>query len=206
MHKKDIRTAGKRIEEATRALIMLHGRGAPAEDILGLAAHLEVSDFALIAPQATQYTWYPYSFLVPPAQNQPWLNSALDLINEIVSDINKAGISSDRIYFTGFSQGACLTLEYVTRNARKWGGVAAFTGGLIGDKIYRQNYKGDFEGTSVFIGSSDPDPHIPVSRVQETTTLLRTMHASVSEKIYPNMGHTIQEDEIKLANQLIFRK
>ena len=206
MHKKDIRTAGKKIEEATRALIMLHGRGAPAEDILGLAPHLEVENFALIAPQATQYTWYPYSFLVPPAQNQPWLASALDLIDEIVSDINKAGISSERIYFTGFSQGACLTLEYVTRNARKWGGVAAFTGGLIGDTIYSENYHGDFEGTSVFIGSSDPDPHIPVSRVRETTAMLRAMHALVTEKIYPNMGHTIQEDEIKLANQLIFGK
>lgn len=206
MHKKDIRTAGKRIDEATRALIMLHGRGAPAEDILGLATHLDVSDFALIAPQATQYTWYPYSFLVPPAENQPWLTSALDLVNEIVSDINKAGISSDRIYFTGFSQGACLTLEYVTRNARRWGGVAAFTGGLIGDRIYRENYKGDFEGTPVFIGSSDPDPHIPVNRVEQTTLVLRAMHASVKEKIYPHMGHTIQEDEIKLANQLIFGK
>lgn len=206
MHKKDIRTAGKKIEEATRALIMLHGRGAPAEDILALAPNLEVRDFALIAPQATQYTWYPYSFLVPPAQNEPWLTSALQLIHEIVTDINKEGIASERIYFTGFSQGACLTLEYVTRNARKWGGVAAFTGGLIGDTIYRESYKGDFEGTSVFIGSSDPDPHIPVSRVHETTVQLRAMHAAVTEKIYRNMGHTIHEDEIKLANQLIFGK
>ena len=206
MHKKDIRTAGKKIEEAARMLIMLHGRGAPAEDILGLARHLDVGDFALIAPQATQYTWYPYSFLAPPAQNQPWLDSALDLINEIVSDINKAGISAEHIHFAGFSQGACLTLEYVTRNARKWGGVAAFTGGLIGDRIYKENYQGDFEGTPVFIGSSDPDPHIPVSRVHETTAQLRAMNASVIEKIYPDMGHTIQEEEIKLANQLIFRK
>jgi phospholipase/carboxylesterase len=120
MHKKDIRTGGMKLEQATKALIMLHGRGAPAEDILGLALHLNVNDFALIAPQATQYTWYPYSFLVPPEQNQPWLNSAIDVINDIVADINKAGITSDRIYFTGFSQGASLTLEYVTRNARKW--------------------------------------------------------------------------------------
>ena len=206
MHKKDIRTGGKKLQEATKALIMLHGRGAPAEDILGLASHLNVNDFALIAPQATQYTWYPYSFLVPPEQNQPWLNSAIDVINEIVADINKAGITSDRIYFTGFSQGASLTLEYVTRNARKWGGVAAFTGGLIGDKLYVENYAGDFAGTPVFIGTSDPDPHVPVARVRETTSQLRGMHASVHEKIYPNMGHTIQEDEIRLANELIFGK
>ena len=206
MHKKDIRTGGMKLEQATKALIMLHGRGAPAEDILGLALHLNVNDFALIAPQATQYTWYPYSFLVPPEQNQPWLNSAIDVINDIVADINKAGITSDRIYFTGFSQGASLTLEYVTRNARKWGGVAAFTGGLIGDRVYSENYKGDFHGTPVFIGTSDPDPHVPVHRVRETTTQLRAMHASVHEKIYPDMGHTIQEDEIRLANELIFRK
>ena len=206
MHKKDIRVAGKNLEQAAKALIMLHGRGASAEDILGLASHLQLNDFALIAPQATQYTWYPYSFLVPPDQNQPWLDSAIDLITGIVSDINQAGITSDRIYFTGFSQGASLTLEYVARNGRKWGGVAAFTGGLIGDRIYTENYNGDFQGTPVFIGSSDPDPHVPVTRVRETTTQLRAMHASVHEKIYPNMGHTIQEDEIRLANELIFRK
>ncbi|MEX2234712.1 MAG: dienelactone hydrolase family protein [Cyclobacteriaceae bacterium] len=204
MHKKDIRTAGKKIAEAKNALIMLHGRGAPAEDILGLSSHLSVNDFALIAPQATNYTWYPYSFLVPPQQNEPWLSSALELLNEVVSDINKAGISAENIFFAGFSQGACLTLEYVTRHARKWGGVAAFTGGLIGDKLYPENYQGDFEGTPVFIGSSNPDPHIPVERVLETTKILKAMNASVNEKIYPGMGHTISESEIKLANAWVF--
>lgn len=205
MHKKDLRFAGKPVEKANKALIMLHGRGAPAEDILGLASHLAVADFALIAPQATQYTWYPYSFLVPPDQNEPWLSSALALIGEIVSDLNRAGIASESIYFSGFSQGACLTLEYVTRNARKWGGVAAFTGGLIGDKLYRENYKGDFAQTPIFIGSSDPDAHIPVERVHETTKTLQAMHAAVHEKIYPQMGHTIVEDEIELANRLVFK-
>lgn len=205
MHKKDIRTAGKKLTEAKKALIMLHGRGAPAEDILGLSSHLSVNDFALIAPQATNYTWYPYSFLVPPQQNEPWLSSALELLNEVVSDINNAGISSENIFFAGFSQGACLTLEYAARNARKWGGVAAFTGGLIGDKIYKENYRGDFEGTPVFIGSGNPDPHIPVERVNETTKILKGMNASVNEKIYPGMGHTISENEIKLANAWVFK-
>lgn len=205
MHKKDIRTAGKKLTGAKKALIMLHGRGAPAEDILGLSSHLSVNDFALIAPQATNYTWYPYSFLVPPQQNEPWLSSALELLNEVVSDINNAGISSENIFFAGFSQGACLTLEYAARNARKWGGVAAFTGGLIGDKIYKENYRGDFEGTPVFIGSGNPDPHIPVERVNETTKILKGMKASVNEKIYPGMGHTISENEIKLANAWVFK-
>lgn len=204
MHKKDIRFAGKAIAKASKALIMLHGRGAPAEDILGLASQLAVKDFALVAPQATQYTWYPYSFLALPQQNEPWLSSALALIGDIVADLNKAGIASERIYFTGFSQGACLTLEYVTRNARRWGGVAAFTGGLIGDKLYRDNYKGDFAQTPVFIGSSDPDAHIPVERVHDTTRTLQAMNAIVHEKIYPQMGHTIVQDEIDLANRLVF--
>ena len=204
MHKKQIIAGGKRPGEAEKALIMLHGRGASAEDILTLAAHLHTKDFALVAPQATNFTWYPYSFLAPPEQNQPWLSSALDLLDEVVSDLTGEGIPAANIFFTGFSQGACLTLEYVTRNARKWGGVAAFTGGLIGDKIYRGNYKGDFLGTPVFIGSGDPDPHIPVQRVHDTTDVLTSLNAAVTERIYKNLGHTISENEIELANRLIF--
>ncbi len=204
MHEKKIITGGKKIEEADKVLIMLHGRGAPAEDILGLSAYLAVKDFALLAPQATNYTWYPYSFLVPPAQNEPWLSSALTLLDEIVSDVHRSGIRDENIFFTGFSQGACLTLEYTTRNARKWGGIAAFTGGLIGDKIDPSVYKGDFGGTRVFIGSGDPDAHVPVRRVHESTQILTSMNASVKEKIYPGMGHTISEDEIRIANEYIF--
>src|SRR5690349_16131484 len=122
MHQKNIKTAGKKIEEAKDVLIMLHGRGAPAEDILGLASYLAAEDFALLAPQATNYTWYPYSFLAPPKQNEPWLSSAIGLLKELVDDINARGIRSESIYFAGFSQGACLTLEFVTRYARRWGG------------------------------------------------------------------------------------
>lgn len=206
MHQKEIITAGKKMDEAKKALIMVHGRGASAENIIGLAPNLNVKDYALIAPQATNYTWYPYSFLAPPTQNEPWLSSALELLNEVVRDINKAGITADNIYFLGFSQGACLTLEFVTRHAKKWGGVAAFTGGLIGDKMYPENYTGDFKGTPIFIGTSNPDPHIPVERVHETTKILKTMNASVTEKIYQNMGHTISQDEIEKANELIFNK
>lgn len=204
MHKKEIRRAGQGLEEAEKVLIMLHGRGAPAEDILGLASHLAVQHYSLLAPQATNYTWYPYSFLAPPAQNEPWLSSAIDVIDQIVHDVHTAGVGSENIFFAGFSQGACLTLEYVTRRAQRWGGVAAFTGGLIGDRIYRENYDGDFAGTPVFIGSSDPDPHVPVERVRESTRILKSMHASVKEQIYPNMGHTITEDEIGIANAWIF--
>ena len=204
MHRKEIITTGKKLEEAKKALILLHGRGASAEDILRLVPYLNVEEYALLAPQATNHTWYPYSFLVARNQNEPWLTSALDLITEIVHDINKAGITKDQIYFLGFSQGACLTLEYVTRNATKWGGAVAFTGGLIGDKINPENYSGDFQGTPIFIGTSNPDPHVPAERVNETAAFLKNMNARVTEKVYHNMGHTISEDEIDKANQLVF--
>jgi phospholipase/carboxylesterase len=206
MHKKQLITAGKKPEDASKVLIMLHGRGGSADDILSLAGHLQVNDFALIAPQATSHSWYPYSFLFPPLQNEPWLSSALSLINDIVKDVNAKGISSENIYFAGFSQGACLTLEFVARHAAKYGGVAAFTGGLIGDKIYTENYSGDFSHTPIFIGSSDPDPHVPVERVNESAAILEKMNALVTKKIYKNMGHTISQDEISTVNKIIFAK
>src|SRR5205085_9513062 len=140
MHKKNFIVSGQELSAKSKVLIMLHGRGGSAEDILSLASHLDVADFTLIAPQATNNTWYPYSFLAPPAQNEPWLSSALSLLKEMVVDLKNKGFSAEDIYFMGFSQGACLTLEFVTRNATKYGGVAAFTGGLIGDKIYPENY------------------------------------------------------------------
>ena len=206
MHKKNIVTAGLELNANSKVLIMLHGRGSNAEDILSLASYLDVKDFSLIAPQATNHTWYPYSFLSPASQNEPWLSSALELLKGIVDDVISKGIPTENIFFTGFSQGACLTLEFVTRNAKKYGGVTAFTGGLVGDKIYRENYKGDFKGMPVFIGTSNPDPHVPVERVNETEKILKSMNADVTVKIYDNMGHTINQDEIEMANRLIFEK
>jgi len=206
MHKKQIVTAGKKLEDASKALIMIHSRGAKAEDRLGLAAHFEINDFALIAPQATNHTWYPYSFLTPPAENEPWLSSALSLVKDIVKDVKATGIKAENIYFAGFSQGACLALEFVTRNAERYGGVAAFTGGLIGDKIYTENYQGNFSGTPFFIGTSDPDPHVPVERVNESVLILEKMNAVVTKKIYKNMGHTISSDEIDTVNKIMFKK
>jgi len=206
MHKEKIIAAGKKLSEAKKVLIMVHGRGGTAEDILSLATHLNVKDFALMAPQATSNSWYPLSFLARPADNEPWLSSAIKILNDTVSKIESNGIAKENIYFLGFSQGACLTLEFVTRNASKYGGVVAFTGGLIGDKIYAENYKGDFANTPVFIGSSNPDPHVPVERVNATAAILKAMKADVTEKIYVNMGHTISQDEIEKANTLVLNK
>jgi phospholipase/carboxylesterase len=204
MHQESIRTAGQPLGAASKALIMLHGRGGSAADILSLGRHLHVSAYALLAPQASQNTWYPQSFLAPPARNEPWLSDALATVGKAVAEAERNGISKENIYFMGFSQGACLMLEYVARNAARYGGVAAFTGGLIGDQVVEANYAGDFGGTPIFIGSSDPDFHVPVERVRASTTLLTKLGAQVTEKIYPNMGHTITQEEIDLANQLIF--
>jgi phospholipase/carboxylesterase len=201
---KNIIAAGKELNATSKVLILLHGRGSTAEDILSLSSHLDVEEFSLLAPQATNNTWYPYSFLVPPSQNEPWLSSAIQLVKELVNDVLGKGVPSNNIYFTGFSQGACLALEFVARNAEKYGGIAAFSGGLIGDKINSENYKGDFKGTPVFIGTSNPDPHVPVERFYATTKILRDMNAAVTEKVYNNMGHTINQDEIDNANRLVF--
>ncbi len=205
MHKKNIIFAGSTLDKNSKVLLLLHGRGGSAEDILTLSEHFTVAGFSLIAPQATNNTWYPYSFLAPPKENEPWLSSALQLLEEIMDDLQGIGIPTQHIYFTGFSQGACLMLEFVTRNASRYGGIAAFTGGLIGDRIYPENYKGDFKDTPVFIGTSNPDPHVPVERVYATSNILKTMHAAVTEKVYDNMGHTITQDEIEMANKLVFK-
>ena len=170
-HEKNIVIRGKALTKDSKVLILVHGRGGSAEDILSLASYLNVDDFTLMAPQATNNTWYPFSFLMPTTQNEPWLSSALNLVKELTEELISKGVPYKNIYFAGFSQGACLTLEFVTRNGEQYGGVVAFTGGLIGDKIDTKNYKGDFKNTPVFIGTSDPDPHVPVERVHETVNI-----------------------------------
>ena len=184
-------------------LIMVHGRGASARDIISLADHLSVDNFTLIAPQATNHTWYPYSFLAPQNQNQPSLGNALEQLDEILEMAERAGVKSEKIFFLGFSQGACLALEFVARNAKRYGGVIAFTGGLIGDRITEENYEGSFEGTEIYIGTSDPDPHVPINRVKETEIVLKKMGAKVKVDIFPNMGHTIIQEEIDNAIRIL---
>ncbi|WP_281233206.1 alpha/beta hydrolase [Flavobacterium gelatinilyticum] len=199
-------TAGVPLKEAKKALILLHGRGAGSNDILSIARHLKVEDFALVAPQAENRTWYPYSFLALIEENEPFLSNSLETISKIVTGLEENGITKENIYFLGFSQGACLALDYTTRNAARYGGVVAFTGGLIGDQVYKDHYKGDFANTPVFIGTSDPDFHVPVERVNDTEVFLQSMGALVTKKIYPDMGHTISQDEVDLANELVFTK
>ncbi|HEV9036566.1 MAG TPA: dienelactone hydrolase family protein [Puia sp.] len=203
MHTLQYITGGTDIGTADKALILVHGRGGSAEDILSLADALPVEDYALFAPQAAANSWYPYSFMAPLSNNEPWLTSALGVLKQLVAHIGSKGIAADHTWFAGFSQGACLMLEYLARNAERYGGAAAFTGGLIGDRIYPQHYRGDFGGTPVFIGTGDPDPHVPVQRVHDTVSLLKGMNAAVTEKVYSGMGHTISGDELRQASRLV---
>ena len=197
-------TAGKPLEKATKVMVMIHGRGAPARDILSLSNHIEDKEFAFIAPQATQSTWYPYSFLSPMEQNEPYLSSALQVLSSLrarlQSDYN---FKTPQIFWLGFSQGACLALEYVARNAMPYGGVFGLSGGLIGPPGTPRLYEGELEETPVFLGCSDIDPHIPKERVIESEGVFRSMGAQVTMKLYPNFPHSVNEDELKIVNQLI---
>jgi phospholipase/carboxylesterase len=195
--------AGRPLSEATAAMVMVHGRGATAESILELARELEAPDLAYLAPQAAGYTWYPYSFLAPMHANEPGLSSGLARIGEVLAYLTDAGIPPERTILLGFSQGACLTLELAARNTRRYGGIAGLSGGLIGPPGTPRNYEGSLAGTPVFLGCSDRDPHIPRERVDETAEVLRGLGAEVSERIYPAMGHTVNEDELEFVRRMV---
>src|SRR5690606_5133843 len=153
-------------------------------------------------PQDSNHAWYRQCVVVPPPQDRPWLDSALEVVGQTVAKAVGAGIATQNIYFLGFSQGACLASEFMARNATAYGGAAIFSGGLIGDRIYPENYQGDFGNTPVFVGCSDIDSHVPVERIEQTTVHLKKLNADVTQKIYVNMGHTIVQDEIEMVNQL----
>ena len=188
---------------ARLTMILVHGRGASAADILGVAGEIGADDVAYVAPDAPGRTWYPYSFLVPLEQNEPQLSSALDTLHRIVADLGRQGVTTDRIGFLGFSQGACLSLEYVARHATRYATVVGFSGGLIGPPGTPRRYAGSLDGTPVFLGCSDIDPHIPLARVHETRDVLTALGAMVDERIYPSMGHTINRDELDAARRLL---
>ncbi len=198
--------AGVPLDQAKRVLIMTHGRGASAQSILSLAAELAVDGFALAAPQATGNTWYPYSFLAPEAQNEPGLSSGLAVLKELLDTVKAAGILSENVYFLGFSQGACLTSEFVARHAQLFGGVFILSGGVIGDTVKTERYTGDFAETPIFLGCSDVDAHVPKDRVQDSSEVFRTLGATVTERIYPNAPHSIFQDEIDHINHILTTK
>lgn len=200
---RPIRSFGRSVEDASAAMVLLHGRGGTAEGILEIARVLDRPDFAALAPEATDNSWYPYSFLAPRRRNEPGLSSALQVIEELVASVTDRGIPADRIVIGGFSQGACLAAEFVARNPRRYGGLLVFSGGLIGPLGAVLEQPGSLEGTPVFLGCSDRDAHIPLERVEESAEALASMGANVVKRIYPDMGHTIIEDEIDHARSIL---
>jgi|HubBroStandDraft_6_1064221.scaffolds.fasta_scaffold575437_2 phospholipase/carboxylesterase len=203
--RQPVLTAGPAPENAEATIVLLHGRGADAEGMLSLYEGLGAEGLAAIAPQAAGNTWYPYSFLAPLAENQPYLDSALNRVDALVVDLLARGVPSDRIILLGFSQGACLTSEFAARHPRRYGAVIALTGGLIGPPGTPRNYPGSLTGTPVFLGTSDPDPHVPFERVKETEAVLSRMGAKVELRRYPGMPHTINDDELDACRKLLKR-
>jgi predicted esterase len=198
-----VRREGPEPREARLSVVLVHGRGAAADDILGLVRQIGVNDAAYLAPEAAGRTWYPYSFLVPIERNEPWLTSALARLDRIVADLGREGVGPERIAWVGFSQGACLALEYAARHPRRYAGVAGLSGGLIGPLGTPRDYPGSLAGTPVLLGCSDVDPHIPLERVHETTEVLRGLGASVDERVYPGMEHTVNRDELDAMRALL---
>src|SRR2546425_9353487 len=184
-------------------MVMVHGRGASAESILDLAVELHQPGFAYLAPQAAGDTWYPYSFLVPLARNEPGLSSGLAAIANVLAQVAQAGIPLERTMLLGFSQGACLALEFVARNARRYGGVAGLSGGLIGPDGTPRDYPGSLAGTPVFLGCSDVDPHVPKERVQQSAEVLQRLGGNVTARLYPSMGHTVNRDELRFVQTMM---
>lgn len=198
-----VRLRGEPLEKAKAAVIMIHGRGANAESILSLVPEISMPGFAFLAPQAAGNVWYPYPFMAPLSANEPALSSALRMVGRVLAQAEMAGIPPEKTILLGFSQGACLTLEFAARHARRYGGVVGLSGGVIGPDGTPRNYPGTLAQTPVFLGCSDVDFHIPLARVQESTHVMRTLGGVVTERIYPGMGHQINQDEIDLVRGMM---
>jgi predicted esterase len=184
-------------------MILVHGRGGSAEDLLDLVAQLPFDDVLYVAPQAAGHTWYPYSFLTPMEKNEPGLTSGLNKISSLIDGLRQEGLSPMRVGLMGFSQGACLALEYAARFARRYAAVIGLSGGVIGPPGTRRDYPGSLDGTPVFLGCSDVDPHIPLERVHESADVFRRLHAAVDARIYPGMGHLVNADELDAVRALL---
>ncbi len=195
---------GLPLSESKKAIILLHGRGATAESMLSLASYLDLSDFSIFAPQAAQRTWYPYGFMASDEGNLSSLNSSLQQVSLLFQFLIENEKAPEQIYVMGFSQGACLSLEFAARNAQKLGGVVAFTGGLIGEKLEEKKYNGDFQGTPILLSSSAHDMHVPAQRIHDSAQLLQKMGAEVSLTLFEDELHTIRPEELTWVNQTLF--
>jgi phospholipase/carboxylesterase len=195
--------AGARLSVARGVLILLHGRGASASDILGLGYEIAPEGVALLVPQAVGHTWYPYSFLAPIQHNEPWLSSALGLVESLVQRCMVVGFAAERIAIAGFSQGACLSTEFVARHPRRYAALAAFTGGLIGPPGMELHHAGRLDGMPALFSSGDPDPHVPWVRVEESARELEAMGAKVELRQHVLRPHTILPEEVEMGRELM---
>ncbi len=195
--------SGEPLKTARAAMILVHGRGASAEDILALAREFPAPAFAYLAPQAAGHEWYPYSFMAPLDSNEPGLSSALAVIASLLSQTAEAGIPAERTILLGFSQGACLLLEFAARNARRYGGVVGLSGGLIGPSGTPRDYPGSLENTPVFLGCSEKDPHIPKPRVELSAQVMQQLGGNVTMRLYPNLGHIVNRDEVRCVRDIV---
>jgi predicted esterase len=202
-HNQPVLTNGAPINKARNAVLMLHGRGASAYDILALSKYLDQEHTAFLAPQAANSVWYPHRFLEPVEKNEPWLSSALGLVARLVQQAHAAGITSERVFLLGFSQGACLALEFAARHPAHYGGAFALSGALIENGDRPRDYAGSLHGTLAFLGCSDVDFHIPLARVERSAEVLQALGATVTKRIYPNMGHNVNEDEIEFVREAL---
>ncbi len=193
--------SGVPLEVAKAVMILLHGRGDSSQGIMGLSQEFEQQDFAFLAPQAANNTWYPYRFIEPTSRNEPYLSSAIRTLVNIL-ELTQKHVPLNRTFLVGFSQGACLALEVAARHGGKFGGVIAFSGGLIGDILTPEKYQ-NLEQTPFFLGCSDVDSHIPKTRVEDSAVLLEKLGASVMMRLYPNFGHAINQEELELARVLV---
>jgi predicted esterase len=195
--------SGAALSAANAAMIMIHGRGAGAADVLGLAEFFARPEIAYLAPEAAGGTWYPNSFLAPVERNEPGRSSGLGVIAALLGELAGAGLPAERVALLGFSQGACLALEFAARNPRRYGAVMGLSGGLIGATIDPADYSGSLAGTPVFIGCSDVDPHVPLARVRASAAIMRGLGGDVTERIYEGMGHTVNADEAAHVAKLL---
>jgi phospholipase/carboxylesterase len=195
--------SGEPLASARAAFVLLHGRGADAADILSLGEEWARPGVALFAPQAADWTWYPQRFTAPFAQNEPWLTSALDVVGASLAKITAAGVPLDHIILLGFSQGACLALEYAARHTQRYGGIVGLSGGLIGPDDAPRDYPGSFAGTPAFLGCSDVDPHIPAERVRQSAAIYEKLGADVTLRLYRGMGHTVNAEELLAVHSIL---
>ena len=199
----EVLAAGAPLARARAAAILVHGRGASAEDILTLADEFAQDDIAYLAPQAAGRSWYPYSFLAPLEQNEPHLSNALATVGSTLDHVAREGFTSERIVLIGFSQGGCLALEYVARNARRYGAIAGLSAGLIGPLGHPARLSGVARRNAGVPRLLRCRLARSAVRVQESRDVLSRMGAAVTERIYPGMGHTVNADEIAHVARLL---